>query len=599
MPGGLTLSMLKTIVKIVFTIQLLILNASSLYAWEFNLTGSLMWSYETYSQQGRSGFFGPYDSDASATASQNSAANLNLWNGIPRVFNVQMASGSDVATSYIQADFWPTIKINPALDIKARLRIGGYGGYYDYGNYNRYQYTNWTNPGTLNDVGISAPLLWGTAHTPWGTVSYGKRPLPFGIGLQYDGNSNLTTESLSLKTAYGPLTIVLGFYPKRQAPTNTIWLNGSSTTDLLERSVLSNSTSYYDSYYNRGDKSGIRKQDVCGSLMYSNRNLELGIYSAFFSYHIGPEATLGRSATNVIYMPRQTDVTHGTAYAKYNDGRLFFNFETAWFYDTTNYDVRSPTFTEQWRYAAEIGGIAGPSKISFLVGFTPGLDRRNGTYIDRQAGAFLRNPELIRELAGIDIWKKYSYLMSYIYGSGLAGVRREAVVTATYNGQFYDDVANRGLNQEGSMLDSFVLATRLDYAVASNLNIFGNFLWAQRTSKSYPWGFISPDYYESNAALPYYTGNVQVNFDANPTAPSIPETALGYEIDLGLGWKLLENWTVDVVVSRWQPGKWFSYACVDKSTNWRNPTSGNNYGTNPSRTIDPIMAVRVDLTSSF
>ncbi|MFA6223770.1 MAG: hypothetical protein WC647_15785 [Desulfomonilaceae bacterium] len=84
------------------------------------------------------------------------------------------------------------------------------------------------------------------------------------------------------------------------------------------------------------------------------------------------------------------------------------------------------------------------------------------------------------------------------------------------------------------------------------------------------------------------------------TSPSIPDTALEYEVDVGLAWKLLENWKVEAIVCRWQPGKWFSYACVDKSVPaWRTPTASNNYGTNPGRSIDAIMGVRVDLTSNF
>lgn len=54
------------------------------------------------------------------------------------------------------------------------------------------------------------------------------------------------------------------------------------------------------------------------------------------------------------------------------------------------------------------------------------------------------------------------------------------------------------------------------------------------------------------------------------------------------------------VISNCKYGAWFNYACVDKSVpNWITPTSSNNYGTTPNRSIDAIMGVRVDLTSSF
>ena len=451
-------------------------------------------------------------------------------------------------------------------------------------------------------MGISWPLLWGTARTPWGTVSYGKRPMVFGTGLQYDGNSNITSESLLLKADYGPLTIGLGFYPYRQSPDNSIvlWTGSYSGT---RPNVTSSSTSFHNQYYNNGDKSGIRKQDLCGSVVYSSGNLEIGAYESYFTYHIGPESVLNRGGFNITYFPRNTEVSNGTLYTRYSNGRFFLNAEAAWLFDTTKFDgSHSPTYIEQWRYMTELGVISGPVKLSFLSGYAPGLDRRNGVYIDKQPAGFLRQPELTRELAGITLWRQYAYLLPYIYGSGLAGTRQEVIDAPGYHFNYVNFRANQGLNQEGSMLDSLVLATRLDYAIASNLNVFGSFFWAERTSNSYPWGFIAPDYSSSSSSDNNlsYSGNVRVNFDANSTSPSIPDTSLGYEVDLGLAWKLLENWKVEAIVCRWQPGKWFNYACVDKSVPaWRTPTSSNNYGTNPGRSIDAIMGVRVDITSSF
>jgi hypothetical protein len=603
----------RFLIVVAVAIQFLTLSATQAQAWEFNLSGSLMWTYEMYSQQGRAGFFGPYDVDVTAspytytqgsftyTVNPSSAANLNLWNGINRAFNVQMASGTNVAVSYLRGDFWPTVKINPAIDIRGRFRVGSYGN--NSVNQDRfvgpqagtdaYQYRTWSNPGTLNNMGFYWPLLWGTARTPWGTVIYGKRPMVFGTGLQYDGDSNITSESILLKTYYGPISLSLGFYPYRQTPENV--------------GYPYNSTNFHNQYYNSGDMSGVRKIDLCGSVIYSSGNLEVGVYEAYFTYHLGPESVLGSTLQeNTAYFPRNTDISNGAIYTKYSNGRFFLNAEAAWLFDTTKFDgSHAPTYVEQWRYMAELGVISGPAKLGFLFASSPGLDRRHGAYIDKQPAGFLRQPQLTRELAGISLWRQYAYLMPYVYGSGLAGNRPEVRVVnsngSTYSSTSIDYRANQGLNQEGSMLDALVLATRLDYAIASNLNVVGSFFWAERTSKSYPWGFISPTYpqYDSRYG-PYYTGNVMFNFDANPASPAIPDTSLGYEIDLGLAWKLLENWKVEAMVCRWQPGKWFSYACVDKSVSaWRTPTSSNNFGTNPGRGIDAIMGVRVDVTSSF
>ncbi|MGA8830271.1 MAG: hypothetical protein ACLQT6_10810 [Desulfomonilaceae bacterium] len=71
---------------------------------------------------------------------------------------------------------------------------------------------------------------------------------------------------------------------------------------------------------------------------------------------------------------------------------------------------------------------------------------------------------------------------------------------------------------------------------------------------------------------------------------------LGWEVDVGMVWKLLENWRLYIRGVYWQPGKWFNYSCVDKSVpQWDSPSSANNYGINPNRTIDSILGFELFL----
>ncbi len=70
-----------------------------------------------------------------------------------------------------------------------------------------------------------------------------------------------------------------------------------------------------------------------------------------------------------------------------------------------------------------------------------------------------------------------------------------------------------------------------------------------------------------------YSGQVVLNnyLPVDTLIPTIPDGALGYEIDAGFDWKLLEGLTARCTMGYWVPGKWFSYACVDKSqANWGN-----------------------------
>ena len=122
----------------------------------------------------------------------------------------------------------------------------------------------------------------------------------------------------------------------------------------------------------------------------------------------------------------------------------------------------------------------------------------------------------------------YSLLMSFYYGAGL-------------------DLFN--LNTDGYMNDASILAARFDYAVASNLNIFTTFFWADRASANgYGWGFMRPQAPDANG------GGSAVEFSHLSTlnaytvnAPSIPDNNLGWEINAGVDWKLLEHCMVRVL----------------------------------------------------
>ena len=271
-----------------------------------------------------------------------------------------------------------------------------------------------------------------------------------------------------------------------------------------------------------------------------------------------------------------SELLHGTAYLKYNNGRFYFNAEGAWVYwndrwkSDPNAVIGSPRthYTEQWRYMVEMGAMCGPAKVSLLNAWTPGPDRRAGILIDRQPAAFVWHRTFDRMHGNFDVFRPYSYLFSYNYGGGLGA---------------YD------LTGYGYLRDAFVLAARLDYAVAANLNLFGTFFYANRTSNGYSWGCIGP-----NAGIGAFglapDANININLNRYAASPNIPDTSLGYEIDLGFDWKLLESLTGGLLVGYWQPGKWFNYACIDRSVPaWHTGVPGNFFGTRPDRTLDPIV----------
>jgi hypothetical protein len=591
------------------------------HAWEFGMTGSMTWTYQFFNQSGPKGFFGPYDVDVDA---KGQTSNLNnWWNGL--AISQNLVTGKSGAGSYLCVILNPTITINPAIKLNSEILIG------QWANPQCSVYFTQDAPGTANAMSEAQfTQFWATVQLPWGTLGVGKRPWKFGTGLQYDGSDGLTSESLLLNSAYGPFDIGLGVYLHRPArrcatipePNISNLLSPVNTLDPYDLAIFG-----VQPYFNFADNSGVLNYDTLGYLVYNAGPLQMGILAAFSNYHIGPEGLLRTSSPNGDVLPTpdralDSNLCHGATFVKYNNGRFFLNAEAAWLYWTdhvngpgildspltddsinafvsaSNYAsplfypptfLPSPRYTEQWRYMAEAGVLAGPSKLTFLYAWSPGPDRRNGQLIDRQSAAFVWHPTFDTFLGNYDVFRPYSFIFTYTYGSGFDA----------YN-----------LSLDGYLRDAQVLAARLDYAVAANLNVYGTFMYADRTSHGYGWGCISP-LVHTTAGIGTFDnvdGNVHYNLNGNTgntlplaTPPNIPDTALGYEVDCGVDWKLLSDFTTSVVMGYWQPGKWFNFACIDRSVpGWRTaPSAANNWGTRPEKTIDPIVAGQLTMTFSF
>ncbi len=595
------------------------LSLTPAYAWEFDLTGTFAWTHEWYNQQGTKGFFGNYNVDAA----NQGTANLNFWDG--QQFDTNFVTGANAAWSYFQVDFDPIIKINPAVRMYSHYRIASWGD--PVGS----RYVTESAPGVREAFSQGQwTQFWVTANMPWGILGVGKRPWRFGTALQYDGSDSLTTESISLTAPYGPFDIGIAYYPFRYAGSSGIFATvGYSNTPAygdpydLPHYTDAHGTTQVPSgqYYSRADRSGSFSNDFLVYLNYSNGPVSAGALCSYGSFHIGPECDVtGPNFPLAHVVPVNEDLFHGTVYEKYNNGRFFLNSELAWLYWTDRFGAQPPNGTvmpypnetiipptqpiinggppvfpalpqtryiEQLRAAIETGLICGPAKISFLSVWTPGPDRRNGMYIDRQPAAFVRHPAYDARLGNYSLVVPYAYLFTYNYGSGLNG----------YN-----------LNRDGYLRDAFVLAGRLDYAVASNLNLFGSFFWAERTSDGYERGCLRPGFNQFTVGagtVSYASGNIDFsrvnpgpNMSQNNLTPNITDRALGYEIDLGLNWKLLEAWQFSLTAAYWAPGKWFSYACIDRS----NPTWNQNDqldGGTHNRSIDPVIGGQFNITSSF
>jgi hypothetical protein len=595
-------------------------------AWEFSMDGAFTWEFEYRGQGGREGFFGPYDVDAGsgiaalvaspvagAPFELNGAgrvppganllgawgaltvpagyggagffAPLNFWLGGNMPLNDEglttrgssFASGSDGSWQTIYMTTNIQIRMNQALRVRGNYYIGSWndsGWPQSLGDMVASELITYQSPGVKRSFSPGYwRTLWLTAELPWGIVAVGKRSSTWGTGLGWNGEDNRSSESLAFFAPYGPFGFQISLYPSRRG-----------TTD--------------GSYYNKNfDKNNARWWDmVIPSVTYRSGPVDMGFLFNFVHRHRGGEGILSspavRSTTN--FAGADFDEVYGGAYIKYLNGHFFFNSEVDWdlmtFRNRQKTAAGAPaanvrdTYREHWRFMAEGGVLAGPSKVSVIYAWLAGPDRRNGAQIDRtglNVDAGIRS----NSWSNTGLFRPYSYLMVYSYGLGT---------------HFNADTRN------GTVEDASILAARVDYAVASNLNVYGSFFWADRTNKSgYGWGFMRPD-----TAWPFGKVNWADRNNATPwlyspatSAPNIPDPNLGYEIGAGMDWKLLENFRVNLTCSYWKPGRWFSYACVDKAMpTWDTITAGlgpYGWGVWPDRNIDPVWGLELKLVGDF
>jgi hypothetical protein len=170
---------------------------------------------------GTNGFFGPYYVDNSTLAGGPILHSVNAWLG-SQAANDQMVSGTNGSANYMYMNTNVDIRINPALRVRGTYYIGSWttpdaGALGSTGNLAASYYYNYTAPGVQRSFSPGYwNTLWLTAQLPWGTVAIGKRPSIFGTGLAWNGTENRSSESFAINAPYGPMNLIISFYPSRE-----------------------------------------------------------------------------------------------------------------------------------------------------------------------------------------------------------------------------------------------------------------------------------------------------------------------------------------------------------------------------------------------
>ena len=607
-------------------------------AWEFEMDGTYSWLYEYRTQMGKEGFFGTFDQaqtdgitgaaigtfapynfylggfhkGSAVSATGTPAGSLTVWSaayggqGTSLAGGESIVSGSDASWNI----FWMSTNMQIRMNKAVRVR-----GNYFIGSWNSPSYStssglmvssgalNQDNPGVQRSFSPGYwRTLWLSAQLPWGEIAIGKRPSSWGMGLSYNGADNRSSDSLALSAPYGPFRVQLSFYPSRR---------GSFSDDYANTSVW---------YNERPDKNNTRVFDMTiPNITYRSGPVDAGVIVTWVFRHRGREGVIVPPATRAANLQYSTDFGqyYGGAYFKYNNGRFFLNAEYNFdrqqenrnYYPASTPITHTPIYTVHDSGAVELGALCGPAKITAIGAWYTGDDYRGSTLYGTNRMLKVTSGLQSDVYSNTGVFRPYSYLMVYGYGLGTSFAR---------------DTGN------GFVQDATFYGARLDYAAAANLNLFGSFAWAERFSNSgFMWGCLRPvvgtlptantggpytvtttapgigGYSAAAAVTQPYAGQVGLFNNANSGAnltPTIPDGALGYEIDAGFDWKLLEGLTARCTAGYWLPGNWFSYACADKSVpNWGSYTlnAGGGWGTIPGKTIDPVFGLEFKLEGDF
>lgn len=551
------------------------------FALEFSMTGEFEWRYRYFGRTGGGrdlfgdmnlqntttsgamiGFAGPnyyrgYNGGATSMETASNAGNVRIVRG---GFS---SSESDAFVNDQRLSLYPKIKINSAISIGAIVDFAGFRQKYNHrdlktnGPLERYYEDRLSRNAYDTSMIPSISQAHLLAHTPWGIISAGQKDLAFGGGGQLALNTR--GSALAVIIPYGPFRIIPALWVAKEFPGEEGYSSYNAASALPAETA-------------NPDSAGNNKFYGVQFFTYSSGPLEIGALAVLQIWRKnGAKAfTLGIRGFNRSYQTSASSVNtiteqywgsdesmSGTAlYLKYNNGRFFANAEAGFTQADAHYvgdghgAGAGPRYTERSYAFGECGFLAGPTKLSFMFGWSPGdpLNDNNPTKV--YAGYAINYQAML----------PYQYLMFYTYGGGNDAPWNANTSAST---AFTND-------ENGQMSDAYALAARLDYAVAANLNVWGSYLWAHRVEQngfyagwknyaggdSYPSATYASPSLKSQAAQAWKAAN---GFGANAN-PYVDDGHIGWEIGVGVDWKLLEGLYFRSRYAYWQPGKWFDQA---------------------------------------
>ncbi|MGO8878542.1 MAG: hypothetical protein ACLQMS_03390 [Desulfomonilaceae bacterium] len=589
------------------------------FAWEWQMTGQFEWRFRYFNRAGGyADLFGDQrfqDSPLNTTGQLIGFAGPNYYRGYNgQAFNAAtlgapnpMTTNRDSAALNIVKGGWsfadcdayahdqrmtfsPVLRVNNAIAFYMNMDLASIRNKYNHRDYqtngilDRW-YQDRTSANAFDTAMIPSINQYRLAvQLPWGIMSVGAKDFPLGTGSFLGYNTRASALLFSLP--YGPFRIIpaiwLARYPDAWATGFTPYAQvlGTQPTSPNPNTVVA-----YDG--------GLHATTFWGLLFtYQNGPVDIGGgLVGQVLWHIGQANGQNSGAPNraVLYGAGQNQIsttfhfaTRDMAlavyqtYAKYNNGRFFANVEYDWGNQDLYYIGQAAgsgagfpnsggpaLYLEGSQFFSEIGALCGPAKLAFMFAWSGGTCLNNNNPTKRFVGLPIDNQAT----------DAYNYLMFHTYAGGNNGGWSNA------------NAINFTPAEDGQMLDAYALAARLDYAVAANLNVWGSYMWASRVEEN---GFYAGGTNYNGTAGNTNQVNAQlwkqlVMPGAGAAAnmnPFVDDNNLGWEAQLGVDWKLLENMSVLSRYAYWQPGPWFdqAYAVVGNSNGVTYPNGTEGVG---------------------
>lgn len=579
---------MKDFLKILLAGLLIAAFGTPALAWEFSMKGEYEYRFRYFGRTGDTdlfgiaslqdtaggavaaptfvGFAGPTLYNRGRIPATNMPSSNNVMNGSPGVVDAFTGApaqllitrggfsrwGSDALYNDSRLTMYPEIKVNPAVRISAVLNIGGYRNKYfqNFGvdsngidsigtpPFERYYMSQTSMNAHDTAATISVEQFRSTIQMPVGILSVGVKDFPFGTGATVAKNTR--AEELLMVVPYGPFKFL-----------GAIWLSRGRFVEGWQTVP-------------DGD---IKNRFFAGfAAIYGAGDLDMGVLSIYRAYHqkkrvepfggpASPDSVAGKLGLPINGLDDTTWAN--IVYLKYFNGRFFLNSEYAWV-NVDQYLTGAPAgvplvnsgnvHLEAYHFFNELGVVCGPARMTLVYALVSGRVLNNN------------NPTKFYSpwAMNYQVMQPYQLLMFDTFAGGNNGGWNPGDVT------FVSD-------DHGLMTNAYAYATRLDYAVASNLNVWGSFIWAHRLERA---GFLKGGIEASgrplNPASPVDIAShntfVTANFGAasalvgGPIDPYTDNGYLGWEANAGVDWKLLEGVTTYFRYSYWQPGDWFTQA---------------------------------------